>query len=212
MKDRIVTIPARVWGTGVFQDVLVELSKLVGLFVLVMLLLGVVVGAQLMGGKQGLVDLAVVTGFRGGGFNWRTVWGEIYQQPEVNKQPWEISLGEMNRNRLVYNWTSKPGMRLLAWQMVSCLLGIALIIHKTRLWAVVGVERKGDPSTAKHRIDALRAQDDVLDLGSIANTSSAGVVSIRALQGVIYISGVPNVAAAMQEFGMWLKPAWVVVK
>jgi hypothetical protein len=115
-----------------------------------------------------------------------------YQEPVVNVPWWSMTQEQMNHNRIVYNWTHKEGLKFLSWQMVLGLLGVALVLHKLRMWQIVEVSR-------------LRGGKKMLVSGMPVYS---GTVKIRSLGGVIYTSGISSPAGTMQEFGVYVRICW----
>lgn len=115
-----------------------------------------------------------------------------YQEPVVNVPWWSMTQAQMNHNRIVYNWTHKEGLKLLSWQMVIGLLGVALVLHKLRMWQIVEVSR-------------LRGGKKMVVSGMPV---FSGTVKIRSLGGVIYASGITSVSGTMEDFGVFVRICW----
>lgn len=112
-----------------------------------------------------------------------------YQEPVVNVPWWSMTQEQMNHNRVVYNWTHKEGLKFLSWQMVIGSFGMAMVLHKLRLWQIVEVARlRGGKKMVVSRMPVF-----------------SGTVKIRSSVGVIYASGIKGLSGTMEDFGVFVR-------
>jgi hypothetical protein len=198
MGRTLVQIGRVVWRSRILHDVMAEMGRVYLAFLAVAVLAGVGWWMQPTRSVMYRPDLK-----REGLEALQKSIDGAYIEPQTGQWWWELSENDFNRHRVIYNFKTKPGLQLLAFYSLLGLVGVGAVLHWTKVWVVVEVKRNAHQSDLPTEVVQPVQERNLPSL--------AGTVRITAMRGMIYISGLPDLATGLEDYGFIFRLAPVRV-